>query len=98
MGEGAEVEEGLGGPAAEVDGEGYAVAAEAGEDEDLFVAGMAAENGTKRFGDEDRAAPAVSDADFCKGGMHAADAGFEPAEALAGDAFAHVEAEEIAEP
>ena len=98
MGEGAVAQEGLGGPAAEVDGEGYAVAAEAGEDEDLFVAGMAAENGTKRFGDEDGAAPAVSDADFCKGRMHLANAGLEPAEALGGNAFAHAEAEEIAEP
>src|SRR6266851_6019708 len=64
--EGAAVEEGLGGPVAEVDGEGDAVAVEAGEDDYLFAAGMPlggkpAENGAHFFGEENGAAPAVGD-------------------------------------
>jgi len=59
----------LGGPFAEVNGEGDAVAVKTGEDDYLFAAGMPlwgkpAEDGAHFFGEEDRAAPAVRDAHF----------------------------------
>ena len=73
------------------------MAAEAGEDEDSFVAGMAAENGAERPGDEDGAAPAVRDADIFESGMHVADARFEPMQAVGGDTLPDVEAQKIAE-
>ncbi len=51
VGEGALAQEGLGGPVAEVDGEGDAVAAEAGEGEDFFAVGVMAEDGVHAFSD-----------------------------------------------
>src|SRR6266850_3514870 len=94
-GERATGEEGLGGPFAEVDGEGDAVAVVAGEDHHVFAARMAAEDGEHFFGEENRAAPAVDDAHVCKGRMQMADAGFEPAEAFGGFAFANIIASQI---
>src|SRR6266852_9250619 len=98
--EGAAVEEGLGGPVAEVDGEGYAVAVEAGEDDYLFVAGMAlrgepAKDGAHFFGEENGAAPAVGDAHVGESGVQVADAVFEPAETRGGLAPANVVAAQI---
>src|SRR5258708_1652791 len=84
--EGGAVEEGFGGPFAEVDGERDAVAVVAGEDHDVFVARMAAEDGAHFFGNKNRAAPAVRDAHGGKGGVQMADAAFEPAETA--DSFA----------
>jgi len=77
----AAVEEGLGSPLAEVDGEGDAVAVEAGEDEYLFAGGMflgnkPAEDGAHFFGEENGAAPAVGDAHVGEGGVQMADAVF----------------------
>ncbi len=63
VGKWALAQEGLSGPVAEVDGESDAVAAEAGEGEDIFVVGVMAEDRVHPFGDENGAAPAVSDAD-----------------------------------
>src|SRR5260370_8810287 len=82
---GAAVEEGLGGPFAEIDRESDAVAVVAGEDHHVFVARMAAEDGAHFFGDENRAAPAVRDAHGGKGRVQMADAAFEPAGS--GDSF-----------
>src|SRR5713226_10600796 len=70
--EGAAGEEGLGGPFAEVDGESDAVTVVAGEDHHLFAARMAAEDGAHIFGEENRAAPAVSDAHRSKGRVQTA--------------------------
>src|SRR5258708_38772226 len=78
--EGAAVEEGFGGPFAEVDGERDAVAVVAGEDHDVFVARMAAEDGAHFFGNKNRAAPAGRDAHGGKGGAQMAGAAFETAE------------------
>ena len=69
---------------AKIDGWGYAVSAEAGEDEDIFVATLVAKDGAEISGDEDWAAPAMGDADSLESGMQIADAGFEPREALGG--------------
>src|SRR5713226_9081751 len=98
--EGAAVEEGLGGPLAEVDGEGDAVAVEAGEDDYLIAAGMRlrgkpAEDGAHSFGEEDRAGPPVGDEYVGEGGVQMADAVFEPAEAGGGFASANVVAAQI---
>ncbi len=92
---GAAVEEGLGGPFAEVDGESDAVAVVAGEDHDVFVARMAAEDGAHFFGDENRAAPAVRDAHGGKRRMQMTDAAFEPAQTVDGFASANVVAAQI---
>src|SRR5258708_8498310 len=91
----AAVEEGLGGPFAEVDGESDAVAVVAGEDHYVFVARMAAEDGTHFFGDENRAAPAVRDAHGGKCRMQMADAVFEPAQTVDGFAPANIVAAQI---
>ncbi len=98
--EGAAVEEGLGGPLAEVDGEGDAVAVEAGEDQHLFAAGMPlggepAEEGAHFFSEENGAAPAVGDAHVGESGVQVADAVFEPAETGDGLAPANVVAAQI---
>ncbi|SRR6266852_4669579 len=98
--EGAAVEEGLGGPLAEVDGEGDAMAVEAGEDDYLFAGGMAlggkpAEHGTHFFGEENGAAPAVGDAHVGEGGVQMADAVLEPAETGGGLAPANIVAAQI---
>src|SRR5438445_2778741 len=87
---GAAVEEGFGGPFAEVDGESDAVAVVAGEDDHLFTARMAAENGAHFFGEEDRTAPAVGDAHLGESRVQMADAVFEPAETGGGFAFANI--------
>src|SRR5260370_4645200 len=92
---GAAVEEGLGGPFAEVDGESDAVAVVGGEDHHVFVARMAAEDGTHFFGDENRAAPAVRDAHGGKGRVQMADAAFEPAQTVDGFAPANIVAAQI---
>ena len=94
------VEEGLGGPLAEVDGEGDAVAVEAGEDDCLFAGGMPlgrkpAEEGAHFFGEENGAAPAVGDAHVGEGGVQMADAVFEPAETGGGFATANIIAAQI---
>src|SRR6266850_1571966 len=94
--EGAAGEEGLGGPFAEVDGEGDAVAVVAGEDHHVFAARMVSEDGEHFFGEEDRAAPAVGDAHVFKRGVQMADASFEPAETGGGFAFANIIAAQIA--
>src|SRR2546430_10268791 len=60
-------EEGLGGPFAEVHGEGDAVTVVASEDEHVLAVGMQAEEGAHFFGEENRAAPAVRDAHGGKG-------------------------------
>ena len=98
--EGAAVEEGLGGPLAEVDGEGDAVAVVAGEDDYLFAAGMPlggmpAEDGVHFFGEENGAAPVVGDAHVGKGGVQMADAIFEPAETGGGFTSANIVAVQI---
>src|SRR5260370_12133053 len=93
--EGAAVEEGLGGPFAEVDRESDAVAVVAGEDHHVFVARMAAADGAHFFGGENRADPAVRDAHGGKGRVQMADAAFEPAETVAGLASANVGAARI---
>src|SRR6266852_8204131 len=98
--EGAAVEEGLGSPLAEVDGEGDAVAVEAGEDDYLLAEGMAlggkpAEDGTHFIGEENGAAPAVGDAHVGESGVQVADAVFEPAETRGGLAPANVVAAQI---
>src|SRR5260370_234214 len=93
--EGAAVEEGLGGPFAEVDGESDAVAVVAREDHHVFVARMAAEDGAHFFGDENRAAPAVRDAHGGKSRGQMADAVFEPAQAVHGFAPANIIAAQI---
>ncbi len=98
--EGAAVEEGLGGPLAEVDGEGYAVAVEAGEDDCLLAAGMPlgrkpVEEGAHFFGEENGAAPAVGDAHVGEGWVQVADAVFEPAKAGGGFALANIVAAQI---
>src|SRR5258708_39656088 len=80
--EGAAVEEGFGGPFAEVDGESDAVAVVAGEDHHLLAAWMEAEDGEHFFGEENRAAPAVRDAHGGKGGVQMSDAVFDPAGTL----------------
>ena len=49
---------------AEVDGQGYAVAVEAGEERDLRKARMLPEDRFGACGEQDRAAPAVRDADI----------------------------------
>ena len=85
-----DVEEGLGGPLAEVDGESDAVAVVAGEDQHLFAARMAAKDGAHFIGEENRTAPAVGDAHVGKGGVQVADAIFEPAETGGGFAFANI--------
>ncbi len=66
---------------AEVDGEGNAVAVEAGEDDCLLAAGMPlgrkpVEEGAHFFGEENGAAPAVGDAHVGEGGVQMADAVF----------------------
>ena len=71
------VEEGLGGPLAEVDGEGYAVAGVGAGKDQVFVGWMGAEDGDEMFCKKDRAAPAVSDADVFEGRMQRAHALFE---------------------
>src|SRR5712664_434445 len=101
MGEGTAGEEGLGGPFAEVDGEGDAVTVVASEDHHAFATRMVlrdkpAENGEHFFGEENRAAPALGDAHGCKGRVQMADAVFEPAEACGGFAFANIIAAQIA--
>src|SRR5467141_1489147 len=93
--EGAAVEEGFGGPFAEVDGERNAVAVVAGEDHHVFVARMAAEDGAHFFGNENRAAPAVRAAHGGKGWVQMADAAFEPAETADGFAPANIVAVQI---
>jgi hypothetical protein len=85
---------------AEVDGEGDAVAVEAGEDDYLFAArmtigGKPAEEGAHFFGEENGAAPAVGDAHVGKGGVQMADAAFEPAETGGGLAPANIVAAQI---
>src|SRR5260370_33857724 len=67
-----------------------------GENHHLFAARMAAEYGAHFFGQKNRAAPAVRDADRCKRRVQVADAGFEPLEAGGGLASANIEAVEIA--
>src|SRR5258708_21912730 len=94
-GEGPAAEEGLGGPFAEIDGERDAVAVVAGEDHHVFVARMAAEDGTHFFRDENRAAPAVRDAHGGKSRVQMADAAFEPAQTVDGFASANIVAAQI---
>ena len=55
-------EEALGGPLAEVDGEGDAVAVVAGEEQHLLAARMETKDRAHFFSEENRAAPAVRDA------------------------------------
>src|SRR5260370_18028520 len=57
---------------------------------------MAAEYGAHFFGQKNRAAAAVRDADRCKRRVQVADAGFEPLEAGGGLASANIEAGQIA--
>src|SRR6266850_664376 len=83
-------EEGLGGPFAEVDGEGDPVAVVAGEEHYVFVAGMAAEDGEHFFGEENRAAPAVGEAHGGQGRVQMADAVFKPAKTGGGLASANI--------
>jgi len=87
----------LGGAVAEVDGESYAVAAKAAENENLFAEPVVAEDGPEVFAEKNGAAPTMGDANVGEGRMHVADAGFEPGETLRGDAFADVEAEQVVE-
>ncbi len=63
VGEFAVARKGLGGPLAEVDGEGYAVAGVGACKDQVFVGWMGAEDGDEIFCEKDGAAPAVSDAD-----------------------------------
>ena len=90
----------MGGPFAEVDGEGDAVTVVASEDHHAFAARMVlrdkpAENGEHFFGEENRAAPALGDAHVFKRRVQMADAVFEPAEARGGFAFANIVAAQI---
>ena len=71
------VEKSLGGPLAEVDGEGYAVAGVGACKDQVFVGWMGVEDGDEIFCEKDGAAPAVSDADVLQCGMQGADALFE---------------------
>ena len=77
VGKFAIVEEGLGGPLAEVDGEGYAVAGIGADKDQVFVGWMGVEDGDEIFGEKDGAAPAVSDANFSQGRVKIADTIFE---------------------
>ena len=90
VGKGAFAEEGLGGPFGEVDGEGDTVAVEAGENDDVLGFRVMAKDWAGFFGKENRAGPAVRDADVFEGGMKIADAGFERAETIDGLASANV--------
>jgi len=66
----------LGGAVAEVDGEGYAVAVEAGKDGDLRQVGMVAEDGLGGFGKENGAAQRWVMPDIIKGRVELTNAGF----------------------
>lgn len=93
---GAEAKEGLSGPTAKVNGEGDAVAAEAGKDENSFVSRMVSKDRAKIFCEENGAAPAVSNANGFESGVQIADASFEPFEALRRGTFVNIETQEIA--
>ena len=75
--ESAVVEEGLSGPLAEVDGEGYAMAGVGACKDQVFVGWMGAEGGDEIFCEKDGAAPAMSDANFFQGRVKIADTIFE---------------------
>src|SRR5256885_10266989 len=77
VGEFAIVEEGLGSPMAEVDGEGYAVTGVGACKDQVLVGWMGAEDGDEIFCKKDGAAPAVSDADVLEGRMQRAHTLFE---------------------
>ena len=74
--------ESLGSPFAQVHGESDAVPVVSGENYHLFAARMLAEDRAHFFGEENRAAPAMSDAHGCKDGVQIADTAFEPAETV----------------
>jgi hypothetical protein len=57
------VEKSLRGPLAEVDGEGYAVAGVAAEENYVVIFGVGTEEGHELVGEKNRAAPAMCDAD-----------------------------------
>src|SRR5260370_9053833 len=93
---GTAVEEGFGGPFSEVDGESDAVAVVAGENHHLSAARMLAEDGAHFIGQENRAAPAVGDADRCKRRVQIKNSVFERAETVGGFASANIEEVQIA--
>ena len=91
----AAAEQRLGGPLAEIDREGDAVAVVSGKDYHVFAAWMAAENGAHAFGEENRPGPAVRDANRFERRMQTVHAVFEPAETLLSLSFANIEAVQI---
>jgi len=70
----------LGGPLAEVDGEGDAMAVVACEDHHLFAARMAAKDGAHSFGEKNGSAPAISNTHRGEGRVQVTDAIFKRAE------------------
>ena len=62
---------------AEVDALGDAVTGEAAEENEIFVFAVGVKDGNEVFCKQDRAAPAMRDANFAKGRVEIADALFE---------------------
>ena len=88
---GAPAEKGLRGPAAEKNRERDAVSGKPAKHQHARRLGMAAKQGMPVFGDENRAAPTVRDADAFQNRMKTADAPFERAQTRGGSAFANAE-------
>src|SRR5258708_6523635 len=87
--------EGLGGPLAEVDGEGDAMAVVACEDHHLFAARMAAKDRSHSFGEKNGSAPAIGNTHRGEGRVQVTDAIFKRAETGGGFAVADVIAAQI---
>ena len=85
----------FGGPLAEIYGERDAVPIVSGQDQHVLTVPMAAKNGPHAFGEENRAGPAVRNANGFQRGMQTVHAAFEPAETLRGFSLANIEAVQI---